>query len=211
MVNLLIPLGLGILTSWVAFYGREQTAAFGVINRIESLALFLPMLLTTSLPVVIGQNIAAGQTTRVAHAIAICLKMSVLFQVIIALLLSYFAGCFAGLFSESQLTNSHLADMLKILPFGYLGLAITIICVSSAKAIFQAKTALFTTLLRVLILTVPMSYAGMYLAGLEGFYFALLAANLTCGGISFLLLRQHLPQLTLLGRVSTSIEARQFS
>ncbi|MCW8997936.1 MAG: MATE family efflux transporter, partial [Kangiellaceae bacterium] len=175
------------------------------------LALFLPMLLTTSLPVVIGQNIAAGLTKRVSQSIAVSLKICFFTQLITALFLSYFASCVAGLFTESQTTNHHLVDMLKILPFGYLGLASTIICVSSAKAIFRAKTALYSTLLRVVVLSVPMSYAGMYLAGLEGFYLALLTANITCGIASYLLLRRHLPQLTLFSRVSPSIEAKQFS
>ena len=59
-MSLLIPAALGIITSWVAFYGREAIAAYGVILRIETVVLFLPMVLSTSLPIIVGQNFGAG-------------------------------------------------------------------------------------------------------------------------------------------------------
>lgn len=188
-MSLLTPIALGIITSWVAFYGREAIAAFGVILRIETLALFLPMALSTSLPTFVGQNYGAGCKDRTLTAIKTCVSLTVLVQLLVYLILISTALPLAELFSQSQLVIQMIVNLLWFVPLGYIGQGVVILIVSSLSAMHRPKSALLLTSIRMFALFVPGAYIGIYLAGLNGLFFGLMIANLLVGLIAYYWLR----------------------
>lgn len=184
-MSLLTPLALGIVTSWIAFYGREPIAAFGVILRIETLALFLPMALSTSLPIFVGQNFGAGCSERSLGAIKQCIGLTLIVQLAVYLLLIAIANPLAELFSQSQQVIKLIVDLLLFLPLGYAGQGVVILVVSSLNAIHRPKTALLISSIRMLVLFVPAAYIGIYIAGLNGLFIGLLVANLLIGLLAY--------------------------
>ncbi len=184
-MSLLTPIALGIVTSWVAFYGREAIAAFGVILRIESLALFLPMALSTSLPIFVGQNFGAGCTERSLSAIKKCVGLTLLAQLLVYLLLIATAFPLAELFSQSQGVVNMIVNLLWYVPLGYIGQGVVILVVSSLNAMHRPKAALMLTILRMFVLFVPGAYIGIYIAGLNGLFIGLMVANLLVGILAY--------------------------
>jgi len=188
-MSLLVPIALVIVTSWVAFYGREPIAAFGVVLRIESLALFVPMVLSTTLPIFVGQNFAAGCITRTWDAIKICIQITLISQLVIYLLLLLSADWLASLFSDSLAVKTMITDLLWYLPFSYLGLGVVILAISTLNAMHLAKSALLLNGLRMFGLFVPAAYFGIYWGGLNGLFVGVTSANLLIGLVAFLWLR----------------------
>ena len=178
VTNLMLPVALAIVTGWVAFYGREAIAAFGVVQRIETLALFLPMALSTSLPVFVGQNYAAGLVERTREAIMRCFKWTLTIQLLVYLLLVLFADTLASVFSESVEVTTLLSNLLWFLPVSYIGLGVAILAVSSLNAMQHSKSAFYLGFLRVFIMFIPAAYVGTYFAGLYGLFIGMIVANI---------------------------------
>jgi putative MATE family efflux protein len=184
-MNLLTPLALGIVTYWIAFYGREAVAAFGVISRIESLALFIPMALSTSLPIFVGQNFAAGNMQRAKTAIKKSVALTIVMQLTVYLLLLLSAMPLARLFSDSVSVITLVVFLLSFLPLSYMGSGIAILAGSSLNAIHRPKASLMLAIIRLFILFVPCAYLGAYLGGLNGLFIGLMIANLSIGFIAY--------------------------
>jgi len=180
-MGLLTPLTIGIITSWVAFYGREAVAAFGVISRIESLALFIPMALSTSLPIFVGQNFGAGCINRSREAINKSLLLTVTAQVFIVFLLILIAEPLASSFSDSEVVVQLITFLLYLLPIGYAGKGVAILVGSSLNAIHRPHSAFILTLIKMCFLYVPAAYIGAYFYGLNGLFVGLMVANLLMG------------------------------
>ncbi len=199
-MSLLTPIALGIVTSWVAFYGREAIAAFGVISRVETLALFLPMALSTSLPIFVGQNFGAGCLDRSLSAIEKCLGLTLVVQLLVYLLLILVAFPLAQLFSASQPVISMIVNILWFLPLSYAGQGIVFLVVSSLNAIHRPKSALLLSGLRMFALFVPAAYIGAYLAGFDGLFIGLMVANLLAGLLAYVwikhVLKPHAPLIS---------------
>ncbi len=184
-MSLLPPIALAIITNWVAFYGREAVAVFGVIARIESLALFIPMTLSTALPIFVGQNFGAGKITRSTRALKQSLILTIIVQLIIYWSLFQYAQPLAALFSNSAAIIKMLNELLVFLPFGYIGLGCVIVAVSTLNAIHRSKAALMLSITRIIGLLIPAAFIGAYSAGLNGLYMGLLFANITIGLVAY--------------------------
>ncbi len=185
-MSLLTPLALAIITSWVAFYGREAIASFGVIVRLETLALFLPMALSTSLPIFVGQNFGAGYINRSNLAIKKCMQLTIVTQLLIYLLLILAAKPIAHLFSESNTVINIITTILLFLPIGYAGQGLVILVSSALNAIHRPKSALSLSLIRIFALSLPAAYLGAYFGSLTGLFIGLMIANLIIGLLAYI-------------------------
>lgn len=184
-MSLFTPIALALVTNWVAFYGREAIAVFGVMTRLESLALFLPMALSTSLPTFVGQNFGGGLIERVKEGIKKSLALTMIVQIIIYLLLVMLAGPLAELFATSPQVSHMITQLLYFLPLSYAGQGIVILVTSACNAIHHPKSALLLSSIRMFVLFVPAAYIGAYFNGLDGIYIGLMLANLLIGIIAF--------------------------
>ncbi|TQV87934.1 MATE family efflux transporter [Aliikangiella coralliicola] len=189
-ISLLTPIAFAIVTSWVAFYGREAVAAFGVLSRIETVALFLPMALSTSLPIFIGQNYAANLINRCCSAIRKSLLISLAVQLVVYIALVTGANQIAQQFSDSPQVTHLIVYMLWFLPLGYLGQGVVILVVSSLNAMHRPKTALVLSVIRMFGLLVPFAYLGAYLGSLDGLFISMMISNLLIGIIAYLWLNR---------------------
>lgn len=184
-ISMLTPVAIALVTSWVAYYGREAVAAFGVISRLETLALFFPMVLSTSLPIFVGQNVGAGQVQRALDAIKHCLKLSLILQIIVYFVIYLSAEFIAASFSGSLQVTELIEKVLWILPASYAGQAVVILMVSALNAMHRPKEALALSVIRMFGLLVPGAYFGAYLASLEGLFWGLFVANCCIGIVAY--------------------------
>ena len=98
--QLLLPATAMLITYLAAKSGPEAVAAFGVAQRIETLALVGISSVTIAIVPFVAQNDGAGQPARVDQAIAFSGKASLYWGAGVCLLLVAFAGPIAGLFSD---------------------------------------------------------------------------------------------------------------
>lgn len=183
--NMLTPIAGAIMTAVVAGYGAESVAAWGVGNRLESMANIVVLALSMTLPPFISQNLGAGRLDRVKDAYMATLKFVIGWQLLVFVLLWLTSPLIAELFAKEQSVAVLIAMFLTIVPLGYGMQGIVILTNSSFNAMHMPMTALVLSVLRLFVFFVPISYAGSYFFGLEGLFIGTVIANLLMAACSF--------------------------
>ncbi len=193
--NITTPVANGVLTAIVARHGAEAVAAFGVGNRIESLALLVCLALSMSLPPFISQNLGAGQMERIKKAYAMVIRFAIAWQLLIYLLLLAVSSQVAGFFSDDPEVIRWIQIWIMIVPLGFAFQATTFLSASSFNALHQPLLALNVSIIRLFVLYLPLGWLGNHLFGLHGLFTALVIANVLTAMIAWVWMRRNLVKL----------------
>ncbi|UTW02374.1 MATE family efflux transporter [Amphritea atlantica] len=193
--NMMTPVAAGIMTALVATHGPEAVAAFGVGNRLESLALLANLALSMTLPPFISQNFGRGQIARVRGAYLSAVRFALLWQALIYILLFIFAGGIGALFSDQEDVVNLISLWILIVPLGFGFQAVTFLTASCFNAVHQPMKAMRISVFRLFVLYVPVGYLGNFIAGLEGMFVAFVIANMCTAAMAFRWMQRHLSSL----------------
>lgn len=183
--NMLTPLAMGILTAVVAGYGKEAVAAFGVGQRLESIASLVVLSLSMTLPPFISQNQGAGFYDRVQRSYQLCCRFVVVWQFVVFLVLALLAPYIAKIFT-SEAEVAHLIQMfIWIVPLGYGVQGIVILTNSSFNALHLPNQALMLSFVRLFVCYVPCAYFGGEWFGIVGLFVGCVVGNLLMSLISY--------------------------
>lgn len=185
VANLTTPLAAAILTALIATYGATAIAGFTVATRIEALCLLVVFALSSTLPMFIGQNLGARRYDRIETALFGTLRFSLLLQALIWLALLPGAQRITPWFSDNPEVSTIANLYLWIVPLSYGGQAITILVMVSLNVLQRPKTALWVTVLRLLLITLPLALLGSYLGGLSGLFTGFAIGNAFAGVIAW--------------------------
>lgn len=188
--NVMTPLAAAILTAMVARFGSESVAGFGVSTRIEALCLLLPFALSSTLPMFIGQNIGAGKIQRAHTALFGAMRFIIAFQLLVWLTVALLGESIASIFSQNPSVISVIRDYLWIVPASYGAHAVVILAMVSLNAIKRPKTALTTTLVRLLLMNIPLAYIGGQLNGISGLFYGFALGNILSAIIAWRILNK---------------------
>ncbi|OFA31591.1 MATE family efflux transporter [Glaciecola punicea] len=183
--NMLTPISAAIVTSIVAGYGAHAVAAWGVGNRIESLASIVVLALSMSLPPLISQNFGANQFSRIHTAYRMCIKFILVWQFLMFVILVILAPYIASVFAAEESVAQQITLFLLIVPIGYGFQGIIILTNSAFNAMHKPLAAMYLSLIRLFICYVPITALGSYLYGLQGLFWACVVANALAAGVSY--------------------------
>jgi putative MATE family efflux protein len=184
--NMLTPISAGIVTAFVAGYGPQAVAAWGVGGRLESIASIVVLSLSMSLPPFISQNFGANNIDRVKQAYSLCVKFVIVWQLIIFGILVLLSDVIANIFSNEPEVISIIVLFLVIVPLGYGTQGVTILTNSSFNAMHMPMSALSLNAMRLFVFFVPFSLLGSHWFELPGLFWAGVVANLAVGCIAFI-------------------------
>jgi putative MATE family efflux protein len=184
LTNMLGPLAAGVMTSLIASHGIHAVAAWGVSTRIDSLVMIPVMALTAALTPFLGQNWAADRSDRVANGLILARRFAIAWGLGGALLLGLFGQHVGGLFSEDPQVVEFIGLALLIIPISYAATGIVMVVSASFNAIDQAMRSTLISMLRSLLLAIPLAWIGDRVAGLPGLFTGLVLASLLTAVIS---------------------------
>ena len=184
--NMLTPISAGIVTAFVAGYGPQAVAAWGVGGRLESIASIVVLSLSMSLPPFISQNFGANNIDRVKQAYSLCVKFVIVWQLIIFGILVLLSDVIANIFSNEPEVISIIVLFLVVVPLGYGTQGVTILTNSSFNAMHMPMSALALNAMRLFVFFVPFSLLGSHWFELPGLFWAGVVANLAVGCIAFI-------------------------
>lgn len=196
--NIMTPIAAAVLTAIIARSGAEAVAGFGVGSRVESVALILVFALSSVLPMFIGQNIGAGKPQRAYRALLMGLRFSLIFQAVVYLILLLSSQLIAEAFSSDERVIEVIRAFLMILPLTYGAHGVVILVMVSLNVLKRPKLALLTTLVRLLVLYVPLAFVGFQLADVTGMFVGAGLANIIAALVAYALLRSVARQQGLL-------------
>ena len=183
-VKAILPLGVAIFTSILAGYGHETVAGFGVATKIESLFMAVINAFGITATVFVGQNLGAGNASRVTQGIRF-LRFFVMMLGFIAAVLCFFGGNFmSGLFNDDPAVRAATTGYLAIVPFGYGFTGLVQIGASILNVYHKPFLAGGLSLVQIGLIAVPAAYFLSLLMGMNGVFVAILASFVVTGMIS---------------------------
>lgn len=181
LTSAILPIGQGILTALMAAHGAHAVAGFGIVSRVEAFAFIPLMAVATGMAPIIGQNWGAHRYDRVHRTLNLALGFSVGWSVFVAAGLATFAEPLAGIFTDDPETIRVAALYFLVVPGSFIIGNLVPGWSSAFNAMGLPKRSFMMIVVRILILTVPLSVLGSALYGPPGIFGALALTNVLSG------------------------------
>ncbi len=190
--NMIIPAASGITVALVASHGVDAVAGYGVAVRIEPVVLIMFYALSSVIGPFLGQNMTETHRPRQRQALAAVSRFCLLSGVLLALLLGLLGETLAGWFSDSAEVVAIASRYLLLVPISY-GCYGLVMCVNASfNGLGMPLPAMAVSLLRVLVLYLPLALFGQWLWGVYGLFVATATANVLAALVGYQWLRKRL-------------------
>jgi len=191
-----IAIGTYIINYFIAVFGADAIAGYGVAIRIEQIALIPSIGLNIAALSIIGQNNGAHKFDRIQETIRKAIELG-----LYALAFSIFIVVFLGRdiiaqFSPSQNISEIGMNYLYVSLFIFMAYVISFVSASALQGIKYPNRALWTGVLRQIILPLIVFPIVIYKlsGGLEGVWISLLIINWIGAIISFIIAEKSIAQ-----------------
>lgn len=178
---LITPVSIGMITRILSGFGKEAVAAFGVASRVEMFALMVISSLGSVMIIFIGQNYSRHKFDRIFSTIGFARNFSLLWGGLIFVLLLFFRNAIAGFFTKDAEVVTVAAAYFLVVGASYGFQGLVMLSTASFNGLNQPYPAVFFSLLRMLLLYVPLAWIGSGILGLNGVFWAGLIANVVAG------------------------------
>ena len=185
---LITPISIGLITRIIAGFGKEAVAAFGVASRIEMFALMVIGSLGSVLIIFIGQNISKKLFDRIFKSLDYAWKFSMIWGILVFVLLIFFGKAVASLFTDDLLVIEITKKYFYIVGASYGFQGLVMLSTASYNGINKPYPSAIFSIIRMLVLYVPLAWIGSRIFGIDGVFWAGLIANVIIGIVSFLFL-----------------------
>jgi putative MATE family efflux protein len=185
-----------ILNKSLAFYGSDLAiAAFGIIMRIAMLILMPVFGIVQGMQPIVGSNYGAKQIKRVKEVTILAIKVSSIFCFFAFLFVFVFPKQLIGIFTSDNdlLTYSMRALRIFILVFPLIGFQS--IAGGFYQSLGRAKPALFISMLRQIVILIPLMIILPLFFGLNGLYYSFPIADTVAVIITFFVFKYSYKRL----------------
>lgn len=194
--NAIIPLAMGAVTAMVAAHGADAVAGFGAAFRTQSVALIVFFAMSSMIGPVVGQNLGARQAARAHEAMAISIRFCLAFGIALAAALALAAPAIAAWFSDQPAVRETTVSFLRITPWSYGAIDIVMVINAAFNGAGRPLAATGVSLVRIVMLYLPLAFIGGRMAGIIGIFAGLTIADLGGGAAAWLWWRRAWPRLS---------------
>ncbi len=178
MNQILVPFSLLAVNVFSIYYKLQQFVFMAVLG------------MTNALVPILAYNYGARSYSRIKEAIRISLGLSIVIMALGTLIFQIFPSLLLSLFDA----NTAMMDMgipaLRIISLSFIFAGISMVLRSVFQALGHPNTSLWITLLRQLVLLVPLTYFLASLFGLNLCWFAFVITEVLCAILSLCSLRR---------------------
>ncbi|MGB3366023.1 MAG: MATE family efflux transporter [Acidaminobacteraceae bacterium] len=189
-----------ILNNSLVFFGGDLAiAAYGVINRVI-LFIFMPMFgVVQGLQPIAGFNYGAKKFTRVNEVIRLSIKILVIYATIGSVIAFLFPETIFRIFTNDAEVISIGASALKIIVLGLPFVGIQIVSSSIYQSLGKAKPAMFLSLLRQIIIFIPLVLILPHIGnlGIVGIWITYPISDILSTAISGVMIKREMKSFSL--------------
>jgi len=197
LTMLITPISVGLLTKILSGFGNEAVAAFGVASRVEMFAMMTVIALGSVLIIFVGQNISKQKFGRIFEALKLSGWFSLAWGVLIFLILLLFGQAVAALFSDDPQVIEITKSYFYIIGASYGFQGLVLLSTSSFNGINKPIPSAVFSIIRMLVLYVPLAWLGSKLFGINGVFWAGFLANTTIGIFAYMFLKRTIKKIEL--------------
>jgi putative MATE family efflux protein len=185
LTMLITPISVGFITKILSGFGKEAVAAFGVASRLEMFALMVIMSLGSVLIIFVGQNLSKQKVQRISEALKISLKFSVIWGAVIYVLLLFLGQAIISLFTKDSMVIEIATKYFYIIGASYGFQGLVMLSTASFNGINKPYPSALFSIIRMLVLYVPLAWLGARIFNINGVFWAGFIANVIVGTLSF--------------------------
>ncbi|MCB2219349.1 MAG: MATE family efflux transporter [Bacteroidetes bacterium] len=168
-----VSLGLIAVVWIVNLFGTDVIAAFSVVMRIDSIASMPAMNFAAALSTFVGQNIGAKKTERVRSGLIATFKMTSIIAVSTSIIAILFSRTLLGVFTDDQAVIDIGQQYLYIVSSFYIIFSTMFVFNGVMRGAGDTLIPMFTTLIALLFVRVPLSYFLSQKIGETGIWWAI--------------------------------------
>ncbi len=183
---MLMPLSASVITRLLGGFGHEAVAAAGAAGRIEMFAFVIPMALGMSLTPFMSQNFGAHRLDRIREALRLAVTFALLYGALMTALFVTLAPWIASWFTQDPKVAEIFVTYTRIIAFGYGALEVQRYGSFTLNGLHKPLSSTAISVIRVLVVLIPLSTLGVHVAGIRGLFAARLITDLSCGTLSIL-------------------------
>ncbi len=200
--NVIIPASTAVVVAMIAGFGHEAVAGFGAASRIEGLSLVVFFAMSAVIGPFVGQNLGAGKQDRIDEANRRCAVFCLLFGLSVAAVLALAAKPLIALFSNDARVLEVGAAYLWIVPVSYGAAGIVMVVNAAFNGLGRPFPAVAVSTLRMVVLYLPLAWAGGRLFGVYGIFAAAGISNVLAGVTAYIWLGRTARKASPEGRQS---------
>ena len=193
--NVIVPMGLTLVTAMIADFGPKAVAGFGVASRVESMVLVPYYALSAIIGPFVGQNLSAGKEGRIQTSLRLCAAFCIASGLAIAGALALLSGVIPALFSDSPEVTDVARLFLWIAPISYGAYGIVMVVNAAFNGLGNPLPGVAISVTRILALYVPMAFIGKALFGVVGIFAAYAIANMLSGVLGYVWAKRNAHRL----------------
>jgi putative MATE family efflux protein len=183
--SLVAPFTTALITWQVSQFGQESVAGFGVSARIEGISMMAMMAMSAAMVPFAGQNYGAKLYSRVTEGMHFAFKVALIYGVFVALLMLVSSTWLVGLFTENTQALATSNMHLRLVPWSYGFLGISMVCVSAFNAVGKPTPAMIVSMCRTIFVYAPLALLFAAIWELQGVFVAAFTANILAGILGF--------------------------
>lgn len=183
--SLIGPISIGITIALLAAHGDVIVAAFGVVSRIEMLVTMILGALASSVAPFVGQNWGAKQDDRVREGLSIAYRFCLLWGVVCFIVLGLFGDNLVALINDDEQLTEAAGWFLIIVPIGFGLMGVGQVAASVFIALGKPMPPTILSILRTVVVYIPMAIAFDRYWGYIGIFVSLMVANVLFGGAAY--------------------------
>lgn len=190
--NLLNPVTVGVITSFVSVYGPAAVGGFGIASRVEAVIMIVVFAVTSSAGPFTGQNYGAGRVDRIRRFAGLSAAFCLLYTIAAAVVLWLVAAPLTRLFNPDRAVVDVATLYLWIVPVALGGFGVMLVAVSSFNALGRPIPATMLTFVKLFVGYIPLAWLLSRLVGLAGIFWANAIAHAAFGIVGYVWLRRML-------------------
>ncbi len=183
--NMVVPVGLAVVTAMIARFGPEAVGGFGAASRIEALVLVIFYAMSSTIGPFVGQNLSAGKDDRIQLSLRLCARFCMSSGLAIAVVLALLSGVLPGLFSDNPEVTNVTRMFLWIAPISYGAYGIVMVVNAAFNGLGKPMPGVVISVTRIAALYIPLAFVGQELFGIAGIFAAYALANLISGAFGY--------------------------
>jgi len=183
--SLIGPVSIGITIALLAAHGDVIVAAFGVVSRIEMLVTMILGALASSVAPFVGQNWGAKQDDRIKEGLSIAYRFCLLWGVVCFIVLGLFGDNLVSLINDDKQLIEAAGWFMIIVPISFGLMGVGQVAASVFIALGNPLPPTILSILRTVVVYIPMAIVFDGYWGYMGIFIALMVANVLFGGAAY--------------------------
>jgi len=179
--GLVMPAGMLIITRMLIGHGEAVVAGYNVASRVETLAHMILWSVSSSVEPFVGQNWGARFYDRVKQALSLTHRFSLAWGVVTFVLMVLVGKSIVAVIDDNPTVIEVSVWFFYIIPLSIGFMGMTQIASSCFNALGKPTPSLVISLLRALVIIVPLAILGNYLLGYVGIFIATAVTNVVVG------------------------------